>query len=62
MLLMLISALWLTTASMMPASSCDVTFLHHMHAKVCSAVSRQLCTTSNMRGAQFAEQAGQGLI
>ncbi len=32
MLFMLISELWLTMVSMMPASSCDVTFLHHLHA------------------------------
>ena len=32
MLLMLISELWLTMVSMMPASSCDVTFLRRSHA------------------------------
>ena len=32
MLLMLISELWLTIVSMMPASSCDVTFLQQTHA------------------------------
>lgn len=32
MLLMLISELWLTIVSMMPASSCDITFLQQTHA------------------------------